>query len=153
MRIFISCFSEALGIKIESLYSLLLRLKLVKRGCSETFSGKLFHKLFSDWYMLDTLYHVLYSHETEYFSTQLCHMPASFRSKHNFSVYDKVCPTCVSQKKVYEKVYQKMSRNNLSLLILLNCAPILYFLRFGCCKMCMFVLTSDKVLKIPIGSD
>ena len=35
-------------------------LKLVKRGCSETFSGKLFYKLFSDWHMLDTLRHVLY---------------------------------------------------------------------------------------------
>ena len=34
-------------------------------------------------------------------------------------VNEKVCPTCASQKKVYEKVYQKMSRNNLSLLILL----------------------------------
>ena len=34
--------------------------KLVKRGCSETFSGKLFHKLFSDWHMLDTLCYILY---------------------------------------------------------------------------------------------
>ena len=33
-------------------------------------------------------------------------------------VNDKVCPTCASEKKVYEKVYQKMGRNNLSLLIL-----------------------------------
>ena len=34
-------------------------------------------------------------------------------------VHDKVCPTCASEKKVYEKVYQKMGRNNLSLLILI----------------------------------
>ena len=34
--------------------------KLVKRGCSDPFSGKLFHKLFSDWHMLDTLFHLLY---------------------------------------------------------------------------------------------
>ena len=33
-------------------------------------------------------------------------------------VNDKVCPTCASEKRVYNKVYQKMSRNNLSLLIL-----------------------------------
>ena len=37
-----------------------LDLKLVKRGCSDPFSGKLFHKLFSHWHMLDTLYHLLY---------------------------------------------------------------------------------------------
>ena len=33
-------------------------------------------------------------------------------------VTDKVCPTCASKKKVYDKVCQKMGRNNLSLLIL-----------------------------------
>ena len=33
-------------------------------------------------------------------------------------VNEKVCTTCASKKKVYKKVYQKMTRNNLSLLIL-----------------------------------
>ena len=35
-------------------------IKLVKRGCSKTFSGRLFHKLFSDWHILDTLLYILY---------------------------------------------------------------------------------------------
>ena len=64
-----------------------------------------------------------------------------YRLKHK--VNDKVCPTCASQNRVYEKVYQKMGRNNLSLLIL----KMIVSKSGPACKILQYLVEPSKVLQ------